>query len=257
MAIDLHCSEYGEGAPILLLHGLFGSGVNFRSIARQLSARYRAVTVDLRNHGESPHAPSMDYPSMAEDVLALLDRLDFGRATLLGHSMGGKAAMLLALQHPERVEKLAVVDIAPGPSEADHLPLVDAMQNLDLDRVASRSQADRDLTESIPEAGVRRFLLQNLVSSGNRYRWRINLDAIESSMGKLLDFPDIAPGTTYSGPTLFLRGEKSYYVRPEHHARIHELFPHSTIESIAGAGHWVHADQPRAFLAAVEKFLSA
>ena len=255
MPIELAYKEYGRGPATLLLHGLFGSGTNWRSVARRGSDRRRMITVDLRNHGESPHTDTMDYPAMAADVRTLMDGLGLGQATVLGHSMGGKTAMQLALESPERVERLVVVDIAPVASEENHTSLIDAMQNLDLARIERRADADRDLRESIPEPGVRQFLLQNLIEDDSGFRWRIDLDAIERSMPELSGFPGFGADSAFPGEVLFVRGETSSYVRPEHHPVIRGFFPRARIESIEGAGHWVHADNPSRFLDVVGGFL--
>jgi esterase len=254
--VQLAYRETGQGPPLVVLHGLFGSGTNWRSAAKELAAHHRVFTLDLRNHGNSPHVEIMDYRSMAGDVRAFLDRLHIRRTALMGHSMGGKTAMQLALSEPGRVERLVVVDIAPVAAEEDHTPYIRAMQNLDFEHISRRGQADQELAAAIPEPGVRTFLLQNLVSENGRFRWRLNLDAIEACLPDLADFPHQPPGASYDGPTMFVRGAQSYYVRSEHHERIGQLFPRAQICSVEGAGHWVHTDKPREFLALVEPFLS-
>lgn len=256
MTVELAYRETGDGPPLLVMHGLFGSGTNWRSIAKELAAERRVFTLDLRNHGNSPHADHMDYRSMAEDVSSFMDRQGLERAALIGHSMGGKTAMQLALNAPRRVECLIVVDIAPVVAEEDHTPYISAMQNMDPAQLTRRSDADAELAAAIPEAGARSFLLQNLVSEGGRFRWRLNLDAIEACLPELADFPDPPADATYTGPTLFVRGAASPYVRAEHTALIKRLFPRAEIRSVDGAGHWVHVDKPREFLALVRDFLA-
>ncbi|MCP5150507.1 MAG: alpha/beta fold hydrolase [Ectothiorhodospiraceae bacterium] len=245
----------GDGAPLLVLHGLFGSGTNWRTIARRLAERHRVVLVDLRNHGASPHAPEMDYPLMAADVRALLDHLGLQRAALLGHSMGGKTAMRLALETPDRVERLCVVDIAPAPSNQDHQPVLAVLQALDLATIRRRADADVALSGSLPDPALRAFLLQNLVLATDGARWRIDLEAIAGNHAALTGFPDPPAGATYRGPTLFVRGARSDYLQPAHEPAIRALFPRAEMRAVAGAGHWVHAEQPVAFLETVLPFL--
>ncbi|NIW86825.1 MAG: alpha/beta fold hydrolase [Gammaproteobacteria bacterium] len=256
MSVELAYRETGDGPPLLVMHGVFGSGTNWRSITKALAADRRVFTLDLRNHGSSPHAEHMDYRSMAEDVGAFMERQGLERAALLGHSMGGKTAMQLALSAPGRVECLIVVDIAPVTTEEDHAPYIAAMQNMDLEHLTRRSDAEAELAAVIPEPGARSFLLQNLVNEGGRFRWRLNLDAIEACLPELADFPDPAVDAQYTGPTLFVRGATSSYVRGEHAALIERLFPRAEIRSVDGAGHWVHVDKPREFLALVRDFLA-
>jgi pimeloyl-ACP methyl ester carboxylesterase len=244
-------SEGSAGPPVIILHGLLGSSGNWRSIARRLSARHRVFSLDLRNHGDSPHAEDMSYATMAEDVRAFLDAHGIEAATVIGHSMGGKTAMRLALDHPGRMERLVVVDIAPSVSEHDHVPVLQAMAALDTARVARRSDAERMLEAAIPDAGMRMFVLQNLAAGEDGFAWRINLEAIERSLPALLDFPVDADVRPFSGPTLFLRGALSDYVRASDESAIRRLFPRADIVTIEGAGHWVHAEQPARFLEAL------
>jgi pimeloyl-ACP methyl ester carboxylesterase len=209
----------------------------------------------MRNHGQSPWAERNDYEAMAEDLADAIERLTEGRAAVLGHSMGGKAAMALAGTYPELVEALIVADIAPVAHEHTHLGYIRAMKAVDLDRVRRRSDADPMLAEAIPEAPLRAFILQNLVVEEGRARWRINLDALEANMDALLDFPDDLPEPAYRGPAYFLHGEKSPYVPPETHSRIRELFPEAEIEALEGTGHWLHAEKPDAFVEKVGGWL--
>jgi len=252
MSVSLSYKSQGAaGSPVVILHGLLGSSSNWRSIARRLAERHRVFALDLPNHGESPHVDTMSYPAMAADVAAFLDGQQLPRATLIGHSMGGKTAMRLALEQPERVQRLVVVDIAPTVSHHDHLPWLQAMADLDMSRVGRRADADRLLTEAVPDVGMRQFLLQNLVSTPDGFDWRVNLTAIANSMPALLDFPLDAGTRAFDGPALFLRGAQSDYVLQDDEAAIRELFPGSDIVTIEGAGHWVHAEQPERFLAAL------
>jgi esterase len=255
MAIQLAATEYGEGSPVAILHGLFGSGRNWRSIAQQLAAHHRVLALDLRNHGASPWADGMSYREMVEDVRASLRGRGIEHAALLGHSMGGKVAMLAALLHPSAVDRVIVVDIAPVPNPPTLLAYVRAMRSTDLRGVTRRSDVDARLAAAIPDAAERAFLLQNLVIEEGKADWRLNLEAIEREFPQILDFPHPPAEVAYRGPTLFVAGANSTYIRPADEAAIQRLFPQARIMRIEGAGHWVHAEQPRAFLQAVEPFL--
>lgn len=236
--------------PILIVHGLFGSARNWGVVARRLSANAQVLTVDMRNHGHSPRADSQTYDDMAAD-LARVIAAHGGRAHVVGHSMGGKAAMVLALQHSGSVERLIVADIAPVAYGHSQQKYIDAMRALDLSAVVTRADADRALSAAVPEAGVRAFLLQSL--DMKEKRWRLNLDVLERFMPDILGWPD--PGGRFEGPALFLSGARSDYVRPEHRETIRALFPAARFARIPEAGHWLHADRPRAFEGAVRAFL--
>ena len=255
MPLALASTVTGQGPPALVLHGLFGSGTSWRTIARRLGSRLQCHLVDQRNHGRSPHARGMAYPALAADVLAYLDANRLDRAGFIGHSMGGKTAMALALTAPERVRWLVVADIAPAPSPSDHRPILDALQALAPDSLASRAAADAALARSVPDLGLRQFLLQNLVHGDGGLRWRIDLEAIAEALPDLTGFPPTAPGAVYEGPTLFLRGERSDYVTAHHERRIRALFPSASVTTIAGAGHWLHAEQPSAVTDRLARFI--
>lgn len=257
MSLALAAAEYGAGPPVAILHGLFGSGRNWASIAQRLAARHRVITIDLRNHGASPWADTMGYAEMAADVLDTLAARGIDRTALIGHSMGGKTAMVAALSAPDAVKRLVVVDIAPVAYPLHHQNLVRAMRGLDLGPMRRRGEADAALAGAIPDAAERGFLLQNLVFGEGAPRWRLNLAAIERELPALVGFPQPIPGTAYRGPALFVAGARSDYLLPEYEPAIRRLFPAARIVRIDNAGHWLHAEQPAAFLAAVEPFLSA
>ena len=244
----------GAQPPLLIAHGLFGSARNWGAIARRLAQDRQVLTVDMRNHGESPWSPAHDYAAMAGD-LAEVVAAHGGRADVLGHSMAGKAAMVLALTAPELVRRLIVADIAPVAYGHDQMRYVRAMQALDLGTVTRRSEGDAALAAQVPEAGVRAFLLQSLAFEEGRARWKLNLEVLAERMPAIMTFPDL-PGS-FTGPVLFLTGAKSDYVSPEHWPRIRALFPAAERQALEGAGHWLHAEQPAAFVAAVEAFLGA
>ncbi len=210
----------------------------------------------MRNHGDSPWADEMSYVAMAGDVLAFLDRHRLKRVVVVGHSMGGKAAMTLALTHPERIKALVVVDIAPVAYGEAFQDYIEAMRSLDLTALTRRAEAEGRLQPVIPDPGILGFLLQNLVSEEGRFAWRLNLSALGSGMAALNTFPDELLDRAFEGGSLFLSGGLSDYIRPEHHADIYRLFPKAEIEDIPDAGHWIHAERPESFLAHLRSFLA-
>lgn len=245
----------GDAPPLVIAHGLFGAARNWNSLARRFAQERDVIAVDLRNHGEAPWAEPMDYPAMAADLAALIEAEAGGRADMLGHSMGGKAAMMLALTAPERVRRLIVADMAPRAYDHDYGDYLAAMRGLDLSGVTRRSQADAPLSKAIPDRAMRAFILQNLVIGEGAARWRLNLDAIAGDMEAIMGWPAIS--ARFGGETLFLAGGDSPYVPPEAEPAIRALFPAATIERIEGAGHWLHADKPTGFIAATRRFLGA
>ncbi len=241
--------------PLLLIHGLFGSAANWQGIARRLGDGRRILLPDLRNHGGSPHDARMDYPAMAADLAGLLDDFGIERAHLVGHSMGGKAAMWLALTAPDRVASLVVADIAPVPYPPRFESLLDALAALPLDEIRDRRDAHELLASAIPQTPVRDYLLQNLLREADgRWRWRFNLAALSASMDQILGFPESAD-RQFAGPTLFVYGSSSDYLRAEHLPEVRRLFPLARLRAIPNAGHWVYADQPESFVAALTGFL--
>jgi esterase len=249
--VALHARETGLPAapPVLLLHGLFGSSTNWGRVSRALAGDWRVLVPDLRNHGQSPHAEPHDYPAMAADLVALMDRHSIDAATLVGHSMGGKVAMHLALTAPGRVARLAVVDMAPVRYTHDFDDVLAAFDAVDLDAIGSRADAEAAMAARIELPGVRAFLLQNLVRDpAGAWQWRLSLPALRRAQPDLLGFPDIAAGAAYVGPTRFIHGERSDYLQPAHEPRVRELFPNASVCTVAGAGHWVYAEAPDGFL---------
>lgn len=243
-----------DGVPLLILHGLLGSARNWGAVVKTLGETRRVLALDLPNHGASPWTEIMDYPFMAREVAAVIEHLG-GKAAVMGHSMGGKAAMTLALTRPELVERLAVVDIAPVSYSHTFAPYIKAMRGIALAEVSSRGEVEAALAATIPDRGVRAFLMQNLEGGAGGYRWRPNLAVLGAHMDDILAFPRFPDGTFYGGPTLFVAGETSDYIRPAHEDVITQLFPRAETVEVPGAGHWVHADNPAGFLATVGSFL--
>jgi len=247
LATQLH-GEAGDRPSLLIAHGLFGSARNWGVIAKRLSEDRRVTAVDMRNHGESPWAESHSYDDLAQDLADTMS----GPSDVVGHSMGGKAAMVLALTRPDLVNRLVVADIAPVAYAHTQSHLIEAMEGLDLSGIDLRSDADRALATGIEDQGVRAFLLQSL--DVKEKRWRLNLPVLAAEMDRIVGFPKI--GGTFGGPVLFLSGAGSHYVEPEHRDRIKSLFPNARFAKIPGAGHWLHAEKPREFAATVATFLS-
>jgi esterase len=255
VALDLAFTTTGSGPPLLILHGLFGSGGNWRSVARALSATQRVLCVDLRNHGASPWADSMTYAEMAADVLRVIEREGLEQPTVMGHSMGGKAAMALALLHPQSVSRLILVDIAPV-AYADRLsPFAEAMRSIDMLAAGSRSEIQQRLASAVPEPSVVPFLMQNLVSRKAHFEWRINLAGIAASIHQLSDFPGELRGLRFEGPVNVIAGARSDYVEHRGGRDFQPMFPKARIDVIDSAGHWVHADEPQRFLALLHGML--
>lgn len=257
VAVDLAFTETGAGRPLVILHGLLGSKRNWSTLAATFGASQRVLVADLRNHGESPRHEMHDYPALAADVARLIEEEVGEPAAVMGHSMGGKAAMTLALDRPDLVERLVVVDIAPARSNAAPLALLRAMRAVPLGSCTSRAEVGMILAETIADPGVRAFVAQNVVTGPAGLAWSVNLDALERHVESILGFPHVPVGRAFTGPTLFVAGGRSDYLRPDHAGEIGRLFPHATIETIPDAGHWVHAEAPAAFLRTVSRFLAA
>ena len=241
--------------PLVIAHGLYGSGRNWNVIARRLADQRDVVAVDMRNHGESPRADSQSYADMAADLAGVIRSLG-QKVDLLGHSMGGKASMQLALTHGELLRRLVVADIAPVAYSHDQSHHAVAMQALDLEGLTSRGEADRRLAERIEDPSLRAFFLQSLdLKAEGGPRWRLNLPVLQAEMKKIVGWP----GTkgSFSGPTLFLTGALSQYVLPEHREEILARFPAARFARLSGAGHWLHADRPREFEETLRVFLNS
>ncbi|MEG3661571.1 alpha/beta fold hydrolase [Celeribacter halophilus] len=254
----LHTEFHGhptDASPLLIVHGLFGSARNWGVISKRLSDTRLVAAVDQRNHGDSPRFPTQSYEDMAADLAEVLEPLvaEHGPCHVMGHSMGGKAVMVLALTRPELIKSLIVADISPVAYSHDNTPLIEAMRKIDLEKVERRSDADRQLARDVLDAGVRAFLLQSLVVKEKR--WLLNLDVLEAEMPKIVGFPDVSG--TFEGPTFFLSGGESTYVERDHRARSKALFPNAKFASIPGTGHWLHAEKPREFEAAMRAWMDS
>jgi len=262
----------GESGPrVVFVHGLFGQGKNWTTIGKGLAGSHRVTLVDLPNHGHSPWTDRVDYLDMVELLATELEQFA-EPVTLVGHSMGGKVSMQLALRRPELLRALVVVDIAPveypvrggrtdDPDEeaSPFAAFIEAMRGLDLDALRTRDEADQALKSAVPSRMVRSFLLQSLVREGlgtdGGWRWRLNLDLLGRDLDELRGFPQPPPGASFDGPVLWIAGANSHYVLPEDRAHMDALFPATRLVKIKDAGHWVHSEQPEVFLETLRRFL--
>ncbi|MGB5865646.1 MAG: alpha/beta fold hydrolase [Sulfitobacter sp.] len=252
----LSYTEFGDASPdmppLIIAHGLYGSGRNWGVIAKRLADARRVITPDMRNHGDSPRESSQSYDDMADD-LAEIARHIGGPVDMCGHSMGGKAAMVMALRFPELVRRLIIADIAPVAYTHSQSHHIAAMRSVDLSSLTRRSEAAEQLGHQGVEPALQSFFTQSLDVTGRK--WRLNLDVLEAEMDHIIGFPDVSG--SFDKPALFLTGAQSDYVLPEHRARIKSLFPAARFAKLPQAGHWLHADRPRAFEAAVRTYLDA
>lgn len=240
-----------DAPPLIIAHGLYGSARNWGVIAKRLSDSRLVVAVDLRNHGTSDWTTTHSYPEMAADLAEVIASFG-GTADVVGHSMGGKAAMMLALNHPDRLHRLIVADIAPTTYTHSQLPYIQAMRGVDLIRVTRRADAESQLADLGVEPALQSFFTQSLDLPGQR--WRLNLDVLAAEMPKIMSFPETH--AHWDGPVLFLSGGASDYVQPEHRSTIRALFPKARFAKLPGAGHWLHAEKPREFEASVRAFMT-
>ena len=253
--MELNFKTFGQGPAIVILHGLFGSLDNWVSHARTLSENYSVYIVDQRNHGKSPHDPEWNYQIMADDLNEFLDQHGIYHTHLLGHSMGGKTVMQFAMDHPQRIDKLMVIDMAPKLYEPHHEETLEALINFDLHSIDSRKDANEKLSHKITNPGVRQFLLKSLGRDENKnFRWKFNLELIYEKYADVLEGIDTSHG--YNGSTLFLYGANSNYINSGDIPEIQEDFSNAVFKEIPGAGHWVHADAPELFMKEVQAFLN-
>lgn len=252
-AMKLFYREYGSGQPIVIMHGIFGSSDNWLTQAKILSEKYRVILVDLRNHGQSPKDEAFDYQVMVSDMEKFMEDLHLQDPVVIGHSMGGKVAMNFAIAHPDRLSRLIVVDISPRPYNLEHYVILDGLNAIAIDTLASRSEADQTLVPYVPESDVRQFLLKNLQRKPEGgFGWKINLPVITMNLPKI--GYDLQYEGTFDKPTLFIRGSRSRYVRDEDMGRIQEIFPLAQLETL-DTGHWVQAEKPQEFVKVVMDWL--
>ena len=254
MAVSLFFRESGTGIPLVILHGIFGSGENWFTVAKKFSEHFRVFLVDQRNHGRSPHSDEFSYSVLVQDLLDFANEHKLSQFFLLGHSMGGKVAMQFACKYPERLLGLVVVDIAPRKYAPHHQLILEGLKAVDLDRFTSRNQADEAMARFIPELDVRQFLLKNLYrKEDGRFAWRINLPVLEQSASSIGE--DSGSEGPSMVPALFVKGNQSQYIRPADEVEITKRYPHAAIAGIEGAGHWVQAEKPDEFTHCVLNFL--
>jgi esterase len=266
--MELFFRRLGGGKPIVILHGLYGSSDNWYSIGRALADQYEVFIPDQRNHGNSPHHPNHDYHELSEDLHEFLNRHNIRHALILGHSMGGKTALAFGLKYPEMVEKMIVVDISPfgydetsAPEVISHEQIMRSLVMLQPETLSGRQEADNRLQKQIRSEPVRQFLLKNLKrNSEGRFYWAMNLPVLQAHLADIyatiLPSGNILPGDLPVFPLLFIKGKNSGYLRKEEFDHIRHFFPHAELTEIAGAGHWVHAEQPDEFLKTIRNFIS-
>ncbi len=267
--MDLFFQKSGNGDPIIILHGLYGSSDNWVTFARQLAERNTVYLIDQRNHGRSPHHPEHSYEHMSEDLLAFFTTQKLGKATILGHSMGGKTAMLFTAKYPEKVNGLIVVDIAPAgyaslnefsPQAIVHLNIVNAMLSINLREYKTRTDIENELAKSITDAAIRQFIMKNIHRNPDHsFNWKLNLNALSKALPEIMGSIHLEKVLDQKHPihipTLFIKGGRSNYLLPEHYAEIKTYFPEAQIGTIPNAGHWVHAEQPVLFAETVIQFI--
>ncbi|WP_409525056.1 alpha/beta fold hydrolase [Nitrincola sp. MINF-07-Sa-05] len=243
--MQLHYQRSGQGEPLVILHGLFGTLENWGGQIKAFAEHYDVIAVDLRNHGRSPHTDQISYELMAADIIDLLDQLELPNAHILGHSMGGKVAMQLALNTPDRVNQLIIVDIAPVAYQHDHDDVFKGLFNVQLDSITSRKEAESQLAEHVQDPSVRAFLLKNLYRNDDkRFAWRMNLELLHRDYDKVIAAPQ---GSPFNRPALFIKGSESHYLLKAYQPAIMALFPAARLKMIEGAGHWPHAEKPALF----------
>jgi len=238
---------------VIIIHGLFGDKDNLKSIARELSEDYFCILPDARNHGDSFHSDTMTYPALADDIIKLADALDIEQFAVLGHSMGGKIAIEVCMEAPERVKAAIFADISPAAYDGTHDSIMDALSGLDLSQVKSRSDADKQLADKISEKGVRQFLLKNLKKTDDGYQWRLNLEGLKQNYEQIS--AAVSKGQ-YEGPVLFIKGGNSNYLTEKHQQEVNSRFSNASVKIIEDAGHWLHAEKPRIFNRLVLEFLA-
>lgn len=244
--MKLNFKTFGQGQPLIILHGLLGSLDNWQTLGKQFAEHYSVFLIDQRNHGKSPHSSAFSYPLLADDLAAFMEDNFISSAHILGHSMGGKTAMYFAMKYPDKLDKLIIADIAPVQYSQGHKVIFDALFSVDLKYVANRNEIDEQLKQQIPQFGVRQFLMKGLTRNDDReLSWKFNLVDIWANYENILDIFDCEE--TFDHETLFIKGEKSDYILDEYHQAILKYFPEATFAQIENAGHWLHAENPKKF----------
>ncbi len=252
--MKLYFREYGQGQPLIILHGLFGSSDNWLTQAKLFADSFNVYTVDQRNHGLSPHSEEFDYPSMVTDLAEFIDDHNIIKPAIIGHSMGGKTAMNFALTHPDKIEKLIVVDISPRPYDLEHYTILEGLNAISIDTLSSRNEADEILARYVADSDVRQFLLKNLQrKSTGGFSWKINLPVLTQKLSNI--GLDLQVKGTFTKPTLFVRGARSNYVQDADWDRITTIFPEATLETM-DTGHWVQAEKPIEFVELTRQWLN-
>lgn len=251
--MKLNFLKLGEGPPLIILHGVFGTLDNWMSVAKELAGHHTVYLVDQRNHGKSPHSDEFNYEVMAEDLKEFINDNDIEKPAILGHSMGGKTAMKFAITHTDMWNKLIVVDISPKAYPVHHQAILKGLKSINMDKLESRSDADKKLAQYVDDLGTRQFLLKNLSRSKGGYSWKLNLKAIDENIEAIGEGLEERLATEKE--VLFIRGEKSHYVRDEDYILINQIFPNAQIETVKGAGHWVHAEKPKELIKLILSFL--
>lgn len=251
--MKLFSRELGQGRPLLILHGLFGSSDNWHSLSRVFADHFKVFVIDQRNHGQSPHHEQHDYDALTEDVHEFITARLIEDPIILGHSMGGKTAMSYAIKYPDKLSRLIVVDIVPKPYPRHHDSILEGLKTIDLKKLGSRREADQILSQFVPEPDVRQFLLKNLARDQyQNFEWRINIPVLEKHIEDM--GAGIIQNGKFMGPTLFITGKRSNYFNPGDERIIHNLFPSAVISPI-DTGHWVQAEKPKEFTKIVFDFL--
>ncbi len=258
MSLELFFETRGipDAPALIFIHGLFGNHRNLRTISRAFEDQYQIYLPDMRNHGQSPHHDQINYQLMSADLTAFMKQYDIEQAILIGHSMGGKVAMLNALQNQTGILGLIILDIAPVKYEVDYLPIIEDLLSIDLEKLTSRKGADDQLSQQYENLAFRQFLLQNLMKIDGQYKWCLNLIAIKNHIEEIRSFPENQL-VHFDKPSYFLAGQESDYVRQEHNHQISMLFPNYKLDFIAGASHWLHADQPVRVIEKIRLFLNS
>lgn len=254
--MQLNYKKFGSGFPVIILHGLLGSLDNWQSIAKKLAEKYEVYTVDLRNHGKSPHSDEFNYEVLSADLLEFMQQQQLTKAHLIGHSLGGKVVMKFALEHPEKVERLIVVDMSPGVYPDQHTPVFNALLEASAGRATTRDEVLQVLRQKLNNDEITvQFLMKALVrdETGEHFKWRFNVSSLRQNYDSIMS--PLISAKPFTGKALFIKGEFSDYINAANYADINALFPDNQLTEIKGAGHWVHADKPAEFVKDVENFL--